>query len=142
MAEYIDRLAIGKAYMDLCLAMGKQAKSRKGATFFPSDLLPETEPTTKELFGLVMAMPAADVVPVQREKWEWREEWHSHPEKHSYDLLSCGWYCTGCGIELGEYLSKKTNHYICLDDDYCKPKLTFCPNCGARMDEEDGDRNG
>lgn len=33
MAEYIDRLAISKAYMDLCLAMGKQAKSRKGATF-------------------------------------------------------------------------------------------------------------
>lgn len=49
MAEYIDRLAISKAYMDLCLAMGKQAKSRKGATFFPGDLLPETEPTTVAL---------------------------------------------------------------------------------------------
>lgn len=43
MAEYIERLAIGKAYMDLCLAESKQAKSRKGATF-------------KELFRLVMAM--------------------------------------------------------------------------------------
>lgn len=66
MAEYIERLAIGKAYMDLCLAKSKQAKSRKGATFFPGDLLPETEPTTKELFRLVMAMPAADVAPVVR----------------------------------------------------------------------------
>lgn len=64
MKEYIEREAIGKAYMDLCLAKSKLAKSRKGATFFQSDLFPETEPTTKELFGLVMAMPAADVAPV------------------------------------------------------------------------------
>lgn len=66
MAEYIKREAIGKAYIDLCLSKSKLTKSRKGATFFQSDLLPETEPTTKELFRLVMAMPAADVAEVVR----------------------------------------------------------------------------
>ena len=65
MKEYIEREAISKAYMDLCLAKSKLAKSRKGATFFQSDLLPETEPTTKELFRLVMAMPTADVAEVR-----------------------------------------------------------------------------
>ena len=65
MKEYIEREAISKAYMDLCLAKSKLAKSRKGATFFQSDLLPETEPTTKELFRIVMAMPTADVAEVR-----------------------------------------------------------------------------
>lgn len=32
MKEYIEREAISKAYMDLCLAKSKLAKSRKGAT--------------------------------------------------------------------------------------------------------------
>lgn len=105
MAEYIDRLAIGKAYMDLCLAMGKQAKSRKGATFFPSDLLPETEPTTKELFGLVMAMPAADAAPVRYGEWI--------ADDYAYNR------CSVCGWEWD-------------DREYVTP---YCPNCGAKMDE-------
>ena len=65
MKEYIEREAISKAYMDLCLAKSKLAKSIKGATFFQSEVLPETEPTTKELFRLVMAMPTADVAEVR-----------------------------------------------------------------------------
>lgn len=117
MAEYIERLAIGKAYMDLCLAMGKQAKSRKGATFFPGDLLPETEPTTKELFGLVMAMPAADVAPVRHGKWT--------PVKYNA-------HCS-CGKSYGTYhfLCSACNHIA-----YSQPYgLSYCPNCGAKMDE-------
>lgn len=66
MAEYIEREAIGKAYMDLCLSKSRLAKSLKGAAFFQSDLLPEAEPTVKELFGLINAAPAADVVAVCR----------------------------------------------------------------------------
>lgn len=115
MAEYIDRLAIGKAYMDLCLAMGKQAKSRKGATFFPSDLLPETEPTTKELFGLVMAMPAADVVPVRHGRWD---------ASGRYRFLdgSLSIRCTECGAALHP-------------DEWKEYHWNYCPNCGAKMDE-------
>lgn len=69
-------------------------------------------------------------------RWEWREEWETHHETHSVDLISCGWHCTECGIELGEYLTEKTGQHIILDDDCCKPELTICPNCGAKMDAE------
>ena len=106
MAEYIKREAIGKAYMDLCLAKSKLAKSRKGATFFQSDLLPETEPTTKELFRLVMAMPAADVAEVVRcrecahykicDEWESGNRMLCEIHHHSYldhdgDNHFCSW---------------------------------------------------
>ena len=62
MAEYIEREAICKAYMDLCMAKSRLAKARKGAAFFTSDLLPEAEPTVKELFGLINAATAADSI--------------------------------------------------------------------------------
>lgn len=66
MAEYIEREAVGKAYMDLCRAKSRLEKARRGAAFFSGDLLPDVEPTTKELFSLIMAVPAADVAPVVR----------------------------------------------------------------------------
>ena len=78
----------------------------------------------------------ANVVEVVHGLWEWREEWETHPETHSCDLISCGWYCTECGIELGDYLTEKIGQHIILDDDFRKPKLTRCPKCGARMDGE------
>lgn len=66
-------------------------------------------------------------------EWEWREEWETHHETRSCDLISCGWYCTKCGIELGEYLTKGTGVNIILDIDIRKPTLAVCPNCGAKM---------
>ena len=119
MAEYIEREAIGKAYMDLCLAKSKLAKSRKGAAFFQSDLLPETEPTTKELFRLVMAQPAADVAPVVHGRWESvkNPQWPAY----SHDkCIICGWW--------------NTKNALCYDGNK-KPghSLHYCPNCGAKM---------
>lgn len=111
MAEYIERLAIGRAYMDLCLAESKQAKSRKGATFFQGDLLPETEPTTKELFRLVMAMPAADVAPVRHGRWIWDAK-GLYPKP----------LCSRCQYE--PYRASNHNHDL----------PNYCPNCGAKMD--------
>lgn len=112
MKEYIEREAISKAYMDLCLAKSKLAKSRKGATFFQSDLLPETEPTTKELFRLVMAMPTADVAEVRHGKII-----ETIKDGKMNRVFSC----------YGHDFTELTCWYM--------PK--YCPNCGARMDKED-----
>lgn len=66
MAEYIERQALIKAYVDLCLARSRLAKSRKGAAFFQGDLLPETELTDKEWMRLINAAPTVDAVKVVR----------------------------------------------------------------------------
>lgn len=66
MAEYIERQALIKAYVDLCLARSRLAKSRKGAVFFRGGLLPETELTDKEWMRLINATPTVDAVEVVR----------------------------------------------------------------------------
>lgn len=88
----------------------------------------------------VMNLPAADVAPVWHGRWEWREEWDVDVPNQNSTLESCGWYCTNCGIELGEYQSQTTGEKHYLDDDFFQPKLTFCPACGVKMklEEEDG----
>ena len=88
-----------------------------------------------DIWHLINAAPSIDAVPVRRGWWEWRERWENHPETRSCDLVDCGWDCSECGIELGEYLSKKTGQNIILDDDYATPKLACCPNCGCDMRE-------
>ena len=105
MAEYIEREAIGKGYMDLCLAKSKLTKSRKGATFFQSDLLPETEPTTKELFRLVMAMPAADVVEVRHARWIKHEGYDECEACHAKAIYGSN-YCPSCGA----LMDKEADH--------------------------------
>lgn len=114
MAEYIDREALMKAYVDLCLVKSRLAKSRKGAAFFRSDLLPEAELTDKEWVRLINATPAADVVEVRHGKW--------------VDHMVRDWRCSICG----EKINKVRNV-----DGYCyEDKPHYCPNCGARMDGE------
>lgn len=70
MVEYIDREAIFKAYMDLCYAKSRLAKANGGGAgaLVGDNLYPEVEPTMKEVFRMIMAMPAADVVKVVKEK--------------------------------------------------------------------------
>lgn len=121
MAEYIKREAIGKAYIDLCLSKSKLTKSRKGATFFQSDLLPETEPTTKELFRLVMAMPAADVAEVRHGRW--------NPEIH-HTYIPVEYDQNGDPI-LHEYTSFRCS--LCGREE---PKEEPYCHCGARMGKE------
>lgn len=66
MADYIERQALLKAYLDLALAKSKAAKARKGAATFQGDLFPMVELTEKEWVGLINAAPATDVVEVVR----------------------------------------------------------------------------
>lgn len=63
-------------------------------------------------------LPADDVAPVRHGKWE--------PVKYNA--------CCSCGKSYGTYhfLCSACNHIA-----YSQPyRLTYCPNCGARMDEE------
>lgn len=55
----------------------------------------------------VEMLPAADVAPVVHGRWE------------------CGCQCSVCGDRHGPYNSRH------------KPYYNFCPNCGAKMDEEE-----
>ena len=112
----------------------KHLKSRTGQ--FIDDVGKGWNAGIEASISYIEGLSAADVAEVRHGRWEWKEEWETHPETHSCDLISCGWYCSNCGIELGEYLTEKTGRYVCLDDDYCEPTLRRCPNCGARMDKE------
>ena len=105
MAEYIEREAIGSAYMDLCVAKSKLAKARNGTAFFQSNMMPEAEPTVKELFRLVMAAPAADVAPVVRCKE--CKHWNSVHERieHMECDVFCGAYGRGYPTNADDFCS-------------------------------------
>lgn len=110
MAEYIERQALIKAYVDLCLARSRLAKSRKGAAFFQGDLLPETELTDKEWMRLINATPTVDAVEVVRCK----------------ECKSFGVYeCSGNG-----YCKHNNGLGDPEPDDYC--------NYGERREDDDG----
>lgn len=61
---------------------------------------------------------AADVAPVRHGKW--------------VDALVRDWRCSECGKQV-----PKQVHFdgYCYDD-----KLPYCPNCGAKMDEKEGEQ--
>ena len=65
---------------------------------------------TNEALGIIeewiASIPTADVAPVVHGQWE------------------CGCQCSVCGDSPGPYNSRH------------KPYYNFCPNCGAKMDEE------
>lgn len=74
--------------------------------------------TRESIEQIVSNLPAADVAPVRHGKWK--------PVKYNA-------YCS-CGKSYGTYhfLCSACNHIA-----YSQPyRLTYCPNCGARMDEE------
>lgn len=57
----------------------------------------------------IEAIPSADVAPVVHGQWE------------------CGCQCSVCGDSHGPYNSRH------------RPYYNYCPNCGAKMDEEGHD---
>lgn len=112
MAEYIEREALLKAYLDFSLAKSKAAKARKGVAFFQGELYPMIEITEKEWIRLINAAPAADVAPMVHGRWE-----RVTTKFFAAQTARVG-YCQNC------------NEERFVDN--------FCPNCGAKMDLEGG----
>ena len=66
---------------------------------------------------IINEAPSADVAPVRHAKWVLIDE-----------CVNEGVYCSNCHKKIyrAEYANQKV-------------KSNFCPNCGAKMDEEDND---
>lgn len=90
--------------------------------------------TWGKVLDMVQNAPAADVVERKRGEWEWFEEWNPSTPDHPRECEDCGWRCGKCKTSLEDVVGGY------WDDPTEKPKLNFCPNCGADMREVDHDR--
>lgn len=138
MAEYIYKGALYEEIAQLEeLARNRYLDTPSNSPTYPRYTAQMQDRTA--IKHLIADFTAADVVPVRHGRWEWREEWNNSTTEHYTEPESCGWYCSHCGIELGDYLTKRTGETIYLDDESRKPFLNRCPNCGFIMDLEDED---
>ena len=76
-----------------------------------------TVQTLGEFYGIIQEMPTVDAVPVRHGRWIRK---YRRPGVIKY----LGWTCDQCGQRTG--------------NEYAPQWYKFCPNCGARMDGEDG----
>lgn len=106
MAEYIDRA--------VCLSI-LRAKANMA-------VLMDAAPYFEKAAKMLEKLPAADVVPVVRGRWEWFDEETGTPFT-GYER-EWGWRCSCCGEELPD----------AYDDPDDSPTFRFCHNCGAKMD--------
>lgn len=76
-----------------------------------------------EFLRMVIETPAADVAPVKRGKWEYN--------KDAADWGIGGYVCSVC--------RNKNNNLPCNRVKTVRvfSGVAYCPNCGAKMDEED-----
>lgn len=68
-------------------------------------------------------------------EWEWFEEWNPSTPEHPRECDDCGWRCAKCKTALAD----EVGGY--WDDPLEKPKLSFCPHCGAHMKGADNVQN-
>lgn len=69
-------------------------------------------------------------IPAKKEEewdWEWFEEWSPGTPEHPRECDDCGWRCGKCKVALEDMVGGY------WDDAFEKPKLHYCPNCGAKM---------
>lgn len=74
---------------------------------------------------------AANAAPMRHWEWKWDEEWYDN------ECIDCGWECSICRVALKDIVGGD------WDDRFDPPELSYCPNCGAKMngEESDGQRN-
>ena len=72
---------------------------------------------------LIETQPAADVSPVRHGKWIW--------DPNGMDFGLGAWECSECAVINNNLpVNVKVNPFLFSGSNYC-------PNCGARMDEEE-----
>lgn len=72
--------------------------------------------------SIIIAIPAADVAPVVHGKWIDHDGNKVQLNEHGETCGTC--FCSRCG------------EWLVASDEYAV-KGYFCPNCGAKMDEEE-----
>ena len=77
------------------------------------------EPAAKRILAMIDDMPAADVAPVV----------HGHWDKPTKPFPYWDWKCSVCGCE--EYRQRDSHGHYRI--------MKYCPNCGAKMDDEVND---
>ena len=78
-------------------------------------------------YEIASALYKADYRRQSEGEWEWFEEWSPSTPDHPRECDECGWRCGKCK----EALADVVGGY--WDDPEDKPKLKYCPNCGAKM---------
>lgn len=118
MAEYIERDAIiGKAIDEKCFVFSTQDVVR-------DEFVVKT--CYKNLAEVVYSIPIADVAPVVHGRWIPSESDFDDDDTLFDGEEWCDWQCSACRED------------ICYDDPMPMKLLPkYCPNCGAKMDEED-----
>lgn len=69
----------------------------------------------------IMSIPSTDVAPVRHAKWELIDE-----------CINEGVYCSNCHKKIYRARAEYANQ---------KVKSNYCPNCGAKMDGKEDDKN-
>ena len=75
MAEYIKR----EDAIDLFWAIDPENDGNDGCMI----VLKCGNYDSNEIEAMLSALPAAEVAEVRHGRWEWKEEWETHPETHS-----------------------------------------------------------
>lgn len=60
-------------------------------------------------------------------EWEWFEEWSPSTPENPRECDDCGWRCSECKSALADVVGGY------WDNPLEKPRLHFCPDCGAKM---------
>ena len=90
------------------------ARSSAGAAYNRDDFYAYR--ALKDFIVTLISIPAADVVPVV----------HGHWDKPTKPFPHYDWKCSVCGCEEYRQIDSHGKYRV----------MKFCPNCGAKMDEE------